>query len=97
MNNYGPTEAAVVTVSGVIAPQPNPVELPPIGRAIANVKVEVLNEAMQPVRNGQAGNLYIGGPGVARGYVNEPELTAEKFVSALREIRTHVIFGPAIW
>ncbi len=83
VNNYGPTEAAVVAVSGVVPPQDSPLELPAIGRTIDNVYVAVLNDAMEPVRNGQTGELYIGGAGVARGYVNQPELTARKFLTGL--------------
>ncbi len=80
VNNYGPTEATVVTTSGPVPPQANPLEFPPIGRPIDNARVAVLDENMEPVRNGQSGELYIGGPGLARGYVNQPELTARKFV-----------------
>ena len=81
VNNYGPTEATVVATSTAVPPQSNPLEFPPIGRPIDNVRVAVLNESMEPVRNGQTGELYIGGASVARGYVNQPELTARKFIS----------------
>jgi len=80
VNNYGPTEAAVVATSGPVPPQSNPLEHPPIGRPIDNVRVAVLDEFMQPVRNGQPGELCLGGAGLARGYVNQPALTAQKFV-----------------
>ncbi len=80
VNNYGPTEATVVATSGPVPPQANPLDYPPIGKPIDNVRVAVLDESMQPVRNGQSGELYIGGAGVARGYVNQPELTARKFI-----------------
>jgi acyl-coenzyme A synthetase/AMP-(fatty) acid ligase len=52
-----------------------------MGQPIDNVRVAILNESMEPVRNGQTGELYIGGAGLARGYVNQPELTARKFVA----------------
>jgi len=80
VNNYGPTEAAVVATSGPVPPQSHPLEFPPIGRPIENVRVAVLNGSMQPVPNGRTGELYIGGAGLARGYVNQPALTARKFV-----------------
>lgn len=80
VNNYGPTEGTVVATSGQVPPQSKPSEFPGIGKPIDGVHVAVLNEHMQPVRNGQQGELYIGGAGVARGYVNQPELTARRFV-----------------
>jgi amino acid adenylation domain-containing protein len=80
VNNYGPTEATVVATSGTVPPQSNPLEHPPIGRPIDNVRVLVVDEFMAPVRNGQPGELCIGGAGLARGYVNQPALTAAKFI-----------------
>jgi aspartate racemase len=81
MNTYGPTEASVIAT----AYEPNPRKpLPdnlPIGRAIANVRVYVLDEKLQAVPIGTPGELLIGGPGVARGYLNHPELTDAKFVA----------------
>jgi amino acid adenylation domain-containing protein len=81
VNNYGPTEATVVTTSGPVPPRSNWLDFPPMGQPIDNVRVAILNESMEPVRNGQTGELYIGGAGLARGYVNQPELTARKFVA----------------
>ena len=80
VNNYGPTEATVVTTSTIIAPNDKAVHLPPVGTPIDNCQVYVLDESMRPVAMGEAGELYIGGAGVARGYLNRPELTKERFI-----------------
>jgi amino acid adenylation domain-containing protein len=80
VNNYGPTECTVVATSGTVLPNEHPDRLPTIGRAIDNVQIHILNEHMQPVPNGEAGEIYIGGAGVARGYRNRPDLTVERFV-----------------
>jgi len=80
VNNYGPAETGVVATSGPVKPHGNWMEFPSIGQPIDNVRVSILNESMEPVRNGHTGELYIGGAGLARGYVNQPELTARKFV-----------------
>src|SRR5438445_492569 len=79
VNNYGPTEAAVVTTSGAIGSAPNHGR-PSIGAPIDNVDVHILDEHLRPVPNGAVGELCIGGAGVARGYRNRPELTAGRFV-----------------
>jgi amino acid adenylation domain-containing protein len=80
VNNYGPTECTVVTTSGPVEPEPFGETLPTIGRPIDNVDVLVLDEALRPVPPGAAGELYIGGAGLARGYRGRPDLTAERFV-----------------
>ena len=80
INNYGPTEATVVTTSGRVLPTPH-VEMPPtIGRPIDNMQVYILDEQLRQVPIGTPGELYIGGAGLARGYLNRPELTAERFI-----------------
>jgi len=81
VNNYGPTECTVVATSGVVPPTPQSTDrLPTIGRPIANTQIYILNENMQQVPVGEPGEIYVGGPGLARGYRNRPDLTAEKFV-----------------
>jgi amino acid adenylation domain-containing protein len=80
VNHYGPTENTVVTTSCPVPPAETNVEPPPIGRPIANTQVFILDKNLQPVPVGVPGELHIGGPGLARGYRNRPELTAEKFV-----------------
>lgn len=78
VNNYGPTECTVVTTSGVVC---GGGACPPIGKPIGEARVYVLDEKQCPVPSGGIGELCIGGPGVARGYRNDLQLTAEKFVA----------------
>ena len=78
-NLYGPTEAAVdVTVWECRQPTEGRV---PIGRPISNTQMYVLDRHGQPVPLGVAGEIYIGGAGVGRGYLNRPELTAQRFLA----------------
>jgi amino acid adenylation domain-containing protein len=79
-NNYGPTENTVVTTSAWIEAEAKRDALPPIGRPVDNVQVYILDKNLQPVPVGVAGELCAGGRGLARGYLNQPELTAEKFI-----------------
>ncbi len=79
-NNYGPTENTVVTTSGHISVKKKDNLAPVIGCAIANTKVYILDKHLQPVPIGVPGELYISGDGLARGYLNHPELTAESFI-----------------
>ena len=80
VNNYGPTESTVVATSGRVTSEDADGRIPSIGRAIDNTQIYILDEGLQRVAEGEAGELYIGGAGVARGYRNNPGLTAEKFV-----------------
>jgi amino acid adenylation domain-containing protein len=81
VNNYGPTECTVVALSSVVTPRHRPAALPPIGRPISNTKVYLLDETLEPVPIGAIGELYIAGAGVGRGYLRDPNLTREKFVT----------------
>jgi amino acid adenylation domain-containing protein len=80
VNNYGPTECTVVATSGTIYPAESPEELPSIGRPIGNTQIYIVDEQLKPVAFDTAGELLIGGAGVARGYLGLPELSREKFV-----------------
>jgi len=81
INNYGPTEATVVATSGPISPIEHSYETPAIGSTIDNVQIYILDEHLQPVIAEEPGEIYIGGMGLAKGYLNRPELTAEKFIA----------------
>ena len=75
-NLYGPTEATANAIVGKISPG-KPISL---GHPIANTKIYILDSHLQPVPVGIPGELHIGGVGLARGYLNCPELTNEKFI-----------------
>ncbi len=80
VNGYGPTECTTFTTTHSI-PRDLPAEASsvPIGRPIADTRVYVLNRRREPVPIGVAGELWVGGAGVARGYLRRPELDAERF------------------
>lgn len=79
-NNYGPSETTIVATVGRVYPNQHATTPPSIGRPIPNTYVYILDEQLQPVPYGEPGEIYIGGVGVVKGYLNRPELTAEKFV-----------------
>lgn len=80
INNYGPTECTVVATSGEIGPTNHSEDAPAIGRPVDNVEIYIVDEEFKPVADGIPGELLIGGVGVGRGYLNQPELTAQKFI-----------------
>jgi non-ribosomal peptide synthetase component F len=80
INNYGPTECTIGATSGVVPSGSRAGGPPSIGCAIANTHVYLLDDQMRPVPQGAAGEIYIGGAGVARGYHKRPDLTAERFI-----------------
>lgn len=76
-NLYGPTETTIWSCIEKVSDEPGPVS---IGRPIANTQVYILNQEFAPVPAGQSGEIFIGGDGVAQGYWQRPELTAERFL-----------------
>jgi amino acid adenylation domain-containing protein len=76
-NLYGPTEATIWVSAALCTDGGKP---PPIGRPIANTQLYILDAYGNPVPIGVAGELHIGGVGVVRGYLHQPELTREKFI-----------------
>jgi amino acid adenylation domain-containing protein len=80
VNGYGPTETTTFACAHVIAHGADLGTAVPIGRPIQNVTVHIVGEDGTPLPDGEAGELFIGGAGVARGYWERPQLTAEKFV-----------------
>ncbi|MGA9377216.1 MAG: amino acid adenylation domain-containing protein, partial [Phormidium sp.] len=94
INNYGPSENTVVATSGKVIKNPETENSPPaIGRPIANTEIYILDAHQQPVPIGVAGELHIGGVGLAKGYLNRPELTTEKFIlnPFSKDVRTDLV------
>ena len=81
-NLYGPTEAAV-DVTHWTCQKGSSERVVPIGYPVANTQVHILDEGLNPVPDGEVGELHIGGVQVARGYHKRPELTAERFIADL--------------
>jgi acyl-CoA synthetase (AMP-forming)/AMP-acid ligase II/acyl carrier protein len=80
INNYGPSETTVVATSGAVAPEGN--GPPPIGRGIAGVRIEIVDDDLAPVVPGEVGELLVGGVAVARGYLHRDDLTAARFLES---------------
>ena len=81
-NHYGPTETTVGVIAGEVKDlgRVNGAATLPLGRPLANTQIYLLDARLEPVPLGVAGDLYVGGAGLARGYLGHPGLTADKFI-----------------
>ncbi len=82
INGYGPTESNVTNAHEITPADLSTGQPLPIGRAVPGTQIYILDEALRPVPTGMIGELCIAGRGLALGYWNRPELTAEKFIAA---------------
>ncbi|MDQ4069782.1 MAG: non-ribosomal peptide synthetase, partial [Actinomycetota bacterium] len=89
VNAYGPTETTCMSTYYEPAPGAAVHGDPPIGRPLPNTTLLVVDDRLQPVPGGVTGELLIGGAGLARGYLNHPELTAERFVDVVGGARMY--------
>lgn len=79
-NLYGPAETTTACTGYEVTEMDESADSVPIGAALDGFELYVLDDRMQPVPDGEAGELYIGGPAVSRGYLGRPELTAQRFL-----------------
>ena len=89
-NLYGPTETTIWSTTFRVTSAPDLHKTVPIGRPIANTQIYILDANLGPVPVGVTGDLYIGGDGLSSGYLNRPELTAERFISNPFQPHTHM-------
>ncbi len=80
LNTYGPTEGTIVAASWEVPGEVDPAQEVPIGRPVPGARTYVLDRGLRPLPPGVPGELFLGGAGVARGYLGRPGLTAERFV-----------------
>ena len=85
INGYGPTETTTFACCHTISPSDLDLPSIPIGKPIAHTTIRILDDSLAPVPDGDPGELYIGGDGLALGYWNQPTLTAEKFIDLAGE------------
>jgi amino acid adenylation domain-containing protein len=96
-NEYGPTEGTVGSMIHRYDVEKDVASSVPIGVPAANVGVYVLDEHLNPLTNGVIGEMYLAGDGLARGYFNRPELTAERFVTAMSSLHLYKTGDLARW
>jgi amino acid adenylation domain-containing protein len=80
INGYGPTECTTFSACFRVPGAAQLAATVPIGRPVSNTQIYILNAELQPVSVGTVGELYIGGDGLSRGYLNSPRITAERFI-----------------
>ncbi|WAS87883.1 non-ribosomal peptide synthetase [Corallococcus sp. NCRR] len=80
LNSYGPTECTTSATAYELLTPPEPGVSIPIGRPLARLQLHVLDDAGKPLPGGEVGELYLGGEGLARGYLDRPVLTGERFL-----------------
>ncbi|MGD1919698.1 MAG: AMP-binding protein, partial [Pleurocapsa sp.] len=82
-NLYGPTETTIwSSIYQIQEDKDRDIQTVPIGKAIANTQLYILDSQLRPVPPGAIGELYIGGAGLAIGYLNQPALTAKRFINS---------------
>ena len=96
VNNYGPSESTVVTTSVTIDEVSPDAEIP-IGKPIDNIKVFIMDHHRRQLPVGVMGEIFIAGAGLAEGYINDPELTDEKFVTFADGTRGYATGDLGVW
>ena len=79
-NAYGPTETSILVCAEQLSPAPDPSRPLPAGRPLANTRISIRRTRGEPAPPGVVGEVWLGGAGLARGYLNNPDLTAQRFV-----------------